>query len=174
VPFTTLPTSPTPDGAAECPAGAENPPRTGKVGTAFQRTMPSASDPTPSRAGASRAWEQVLDREALERLRELDPSGQSGLVERVLATYAQSLAKLMDQLGTARAAADHAGLRHVSHTLKSSSASVGALQLSAFCADIERRVREGQTDGLDERLDAMADEGRRVLAALSPSHTPAA
>lgn len=167
-------TPPTPDGAAECPAGAENPPRAGKVGLAPQRTMSSASDPTHRRAGEPRAWEQVLDREALDRLRELDPSGQGGLVERVLATYAQSLAKLLDQLVAARAAADHAGLRHVSHTLKSSSASVGALQLSAYCADIERRVREGQTDGLDERLDAMADEGRRVLAALSSHLTPAA
>jgi HPt (histidine-containing phosphotransfer) domain-containing protein len=138
--------------------------------------MHSASDSTPSRAGipAPRAWETVLDRDALDRLRELDPSGQGGLVERVLATYAQSLAKLLDQLGSARAAADHTGLRHVAHTLKSSSASVGALQLSAFCADIERRVREGQTDGLEDRLDAMADEGRRILAALSPNPQPAA
>jgi HPt (histidine-containing phosphotransfer) domain-containing protein len=138
--------------------------------------MHFASDSTPSPAGnpAPRAWETVLDRDALDRLRELDPSGQGGLVERVLATYAQSLAKLLDQLGSARAATDHAGLRHVAHTLKSSSASVGALQLSAFCADIERRVREGQTDGLEDRLDAMADEGRRILAALSPNPQPAA
>ncbi|HVK31676.1 MAG TPA: Hpt domain-containing protein [Burkholderiaceae bacterium] len=120
-----------------------------------------------------RAWEQVLDREALGRLRELDPSGQGGLVDRVLATYAQSLAKLMAQLGAARAAADLQGLRHVAHTLKSSSASVGALQLSALCADIERMVRENQTDGLEARLDAMADEGGRVLAALSPNPSTA-
>ncbi len=138
--------------------------------------MQPAHDPPQTRAdvAAPRAWEQVLDREAMNRLRELDPAGKGGLVERVLATYAQSLAKLLDQLGVARAAADHAGLRHVSHTLKSSSASVGALQLSAFCADIERRVREGQTDGLEDRLDAMADEGRRILAALSPNPSPTA
>jgi HPt (histidine-containing phosphotransfer) domain-containing protein len=116
----------------------------------------------------------VLDREALQRLRELDPSGQSGLVERVLATYAQSLAKLLDQLGAARAAADTQGLRHVAHTLKSSSASVGALQLSTQCADIERRVREGQSEDLEAKLDAMADEGRRILAALRPHQPPAA
>jgi HPt (histidine-containing phosphotransfer) domain-containing protein len=133
--------------------------------------MQPAHDSSSGRADApaQRAWEQVLDREALDRLRELDPGGQGGLVERVLATYAQSLAKLLGQLDAARAAADPAGLRHVAHTLKSSSASVGALQLSALCADIERRVREGQTDGLDVHLDAMVAEGSRVLAALSPS-----
>ena len=138
--------------------------------------MPPASDSPDSRAAGVdlRAWEQVLDREALDRLRELDPSGQGGLLERVLTTYAQSLAKLIDQLAAARAAADAQGLRHVSHTLKSSSASVGALQLSQLCADIERRVREGQSDGLESRLDAMTDEARRVLAALRPHNCPAA
>lgn len=125
-------------------------------------------------AGQARAWEQVLDREALDRLRELDPNGQGGLLERVLSTYAQSLAKLIDQLVAARAAADAQGLRHVSHTLKSSSASVGALQLSQLCADIERRVREGHSDGLESRLDAMTDEARRVLAALRTHDHPAA
>jgi HPt (histidine-containing phosphotransfer) domain-containing protein len=133
--------------------------------------MPQPSLDPPSRPAA---WEQVLDREALDRLRELDPGGRGGLVERVLATYAQSLAKLLEQLVAARAGADLAGLRHVSHTLKSSSASVGALQLSALCADIERRVREGQTDGLAVQLDAMVAEGRRVLAALSPNPPAAA
>lgn len=121
-----------------------------------------------------RAWEQVLDRDALDRLRELDPSGQSGLLDRVLGTYAVSLARLLDQLTAARGAADSAGLRHVSHTLKSSSASVGALQLSSLCADIERRVREGETEGLEGRLDAMADEARRVLEALQPTARPPA
>jgi HPt (histidine-containing phosphotransfer) domain-containing protein len=136
--------------------------------------QPASESPDRRATGpVPRAWEQVLDREALGRLRELDPSGQGGLVDRVLATYAQSLAKLMAQLGAARAAADLQGLRHVAHTLKSSSASVGALQLSALCADIERMVRENQTDGLEARLDAMADEGGRVLAALSPNPSTA-
>ena len=146
------------------------------MATAFRNPMQSPPDPQTGPAGASppRAWEQVLDREALDRLRELDPGGRGGLVDRVLTTYAQSLGKLLEQLGAARAAADSNGLRHVSHTLKSSSASVGALQLSALCADIERRVREGQTDGLDVQLDAMEAEGRRVLAALSPNPPAAA
>ena len=83
----------------------------------------------------------------------------------------QGLADWM--IETLREHPDLQGLRHVAHTLKSSSASVGALQLSALCADIERMVRENQTDGLEARLDAMADEGGRVLAALSPNPSTA-
>lgn len=134
----------------------------------------AAVPPANSAAGADPAWAAVLDRDALDRLRELDPEGKAGLLQRVLATYAQSLRRLLDQLAAARAAADAQGLRHVAHTLKSSSASVGALQLSALCADIERRVREGTGDDLDGRLDAMAAEARRILAALNPPTPPAA
>jgi HPt (histidine-containing phosphotransfer) domain-containing protein len=112
---------------------------------------------------------EVLDAGALERLRELDPSGKGGLVARVLATYTSSLGKLLQQFQAARVQGDRAALRHVAHTLRSSSASVGALHLSGLCADIERSVREGLTEGLDAKLDAMAAEAARVLAALRAS-----
>lgn len=123
---------------------------------------------TPSPVVDARTLEQVLDRACLDRLRELDPSGQGGLLARVLATYTQSLGKLLDQLDAARAGADAARLRHVAHTLKSSSASVGALTLSGLCADVERRVRDGETAGLEGQLDALGREGKRVLSALRP------
>lgn len=139
--------------------------------------MHSAAVPPPTSSaspGDAPAWMAVLDKDALDRLRELDPGGKAGLLQRVLATYAQSLGRLLDQLAAARAASDAQGLRHVAHTLKSSSASVGALQLSALCADIERRVRDGAGDDLGERLDAMTLEARRILAALNPPTPPAA
>lgn len=135
----------------------------------------AVTPPTPpATTGEAPAWTAVLDADALDRLRELDPGGKAGLLQRVLSTYAQSLGRLLDQLAVARAASDAQGLRHVAHTLKSSSASVGALQLSALCADIERRVREGTGDDLGARLDALTLEGRRILAALNPPTPPAA
>ncbi len=108
----------------------------------------------------------VLDAEALARLRDLDPSGNAGLVPRVLATYTQSLQRLLGQLRAARQDADVQGQHHVVHTLKSSSASVGALKLSALCADIERQLRDGRKDDLDTQLDGLDAEGERVLGAL--------
>jgi len=120
----------------------------------------------------------VFDAQALARLQELDPGGKGGLLARVLATYTQSLQRLLEQLRVAREAADLQGQRHVAHTLKSSSASVGALKLSALCADIERRLRDAAAEGLaqdlDPHLDALADEGRHVLAVLRQSETPRA
>lgn len=110
-----------------------------------------------------------LDSEAIRRLRELDPSGGNKLLERVVAAFSSSVDRLMGDLARARATPtlDLAVIRHVSHTLKSSSASLGATALSARCADIEVMAREGHTEGLSEQLDAMLDEIQQVRTALA-------
>jgi HPt (histidine-containing phosphotransfer) domain-containing protein len=116
--------------------------------------------------GAARA-PAVLDSASLDRLRELDPGGRNGLLQRVLRTYTQSLERMLVQWHEARAAADANALRVIAHTLKSSSASVGALGLSALCADVEARLRDEQAAVAEAQLDALAAEARRVLAGLS-------
>jgi histidine phosphotransfer protein HptB len=114
----------------------------------------------------------LLDAQALARLRELDPGGKAGLLDRVLNTYTQSLGRLLDQLRAARGAGDGAAIRHVAHTLKSSSASVGALELSALCADVEARLRDDHLQGLEAQLDRLLAEGERILAGLVQSASP--
>jgi HPt (histidine-containing phosphotransfer) domain-containing protein len=108
----------------------------------------------------------VLDAGAIAKLRELDPGGRAGLVARVVSTYAASLDRLLAQLGAARRASDATALRHVAHTLKSSSASVGAQTLAGLCAEVEALLRDGPGDGLELRLDELAAEAARVLAAV--------
>jgi len=109
----------------------------------------------------------VLDAQSLARLSELDPGGKAGLLQRVLTAYTQSLSRLLEQVGGDRGGLDPQALRHVAHTLKSSSASVGALALSALCASVEARVRDGHLDGLEHELDALVAEAQRVLAGLT-------
>ncbi|MDR7335008.1 Hpt domain-containing protein [Roseateles asaccharophilus] len=111
----------------------------------------------------------LLDPEAIARLRELDPSGGNKLLERVVAAFSTSLDRLLPDLARARAgdSLDLTVVRHVSHTLKSSSASLGAHVLSARCADIEAMAREGRTEGLSEQLDAMLQDIQQVRTALA-------
>jgi len=108
----------------------------------------------------------VLDAAALARLAELDPQGAAGLVRRVLDTYCTSLERAQRELAAAREPAQHEALRHLAHTLKSSSASVGALVLSALCAQVEQNVRSPQPVGLAPQLDTLHAEMGRVLASL--------
>ncbi|WKB54459.1 response regulator [Eleftheria terrae] len=110
---------------------------------------------------------EVFDAEAVARLRELDPQGQSGLLPRLFRVFHGSLLKLVPQMVEARQINDSAGIRFVAHTLKSSSASVGALTLSEQCADLEKAIREGHPGPFDEHVDAIRREADRVLASLA-------
>lgn len=111
----------------------------------------------------------LLDPEALRRLRELDPTGGNKLLERVVNAFSSSLDRLLPDLARAREGAelDLATVRHVSHTLKSSSASLGAMTLSARCADIEAMARDGRVAELPEQLDAMLQDIQQVRVALA-------
>lgn len=112
----------------------------------------------------------VLDAASLDRLRELDPGARNGLLNRVLRTYTQSLERTLVQWGQAQAAGDAVAMRGMAHTLKSSSASVGALELSALCAAVEARLRDQGLSGAEPQLCALAVEVQRVLAGLSAGY----
>lgn len=129
--------------------------------TAASTTAP-APGPTSDEPGAP----TVLDAHALAELAQLDPTGANRLVQRVLSTYITSLARLMGQLTEARAQDDQATIRLVAHTLKSSSASVGALLLSSMCAAAELAVRNDQPAALPALLDRLQAEAARVDTAV--------
>ena len=97
----------------------------------------------------------VLDAVALARLSELDPNGANRLLERVLLAFQASVARLHPQLDAARASDDRATIRLVAHTLKSSSASIGAMQLSQLCAQLEATIRLDAGESLTPQLDAL-------------------
>jgi hypothetical protein len=118
------------------------------------------------RAAAGDPDAATLDATALAKLRALDPGGQAGIVARVLSTFDASMVKLIARFDAARAGSDLAAVQHVAHTLRSSAASVGALDLARCCTEVELRLREQCLEGLDPLLDSMDRECRRALAAV--------
>ena len=108
----------------------------------------------------------VLDAAALAALAQLDPNGANRLMQRVLTTYRSSMARLLAQLAQARAKPDPTTQRLVAHTLKSSSASVGALLLSRLCSDAEKALRDGRLDEVPGLFDQLVAEPARVDAAV--------
>ena len=109
----------------------------------------------------------VLAEASLADLRALDPGGQARLVQRVLGTYQGSLGRLVDQLAEARRTGAWDQVSRVAHTLKSSSASIGALALSALCADIERHLRAGDVASAQGCLAGFDAEVARVVEAVA-------
>ncbi len=113
-----------------------------------------------------------LDAAALARLRELDPDGRHGVLVRVLTAYESSLNRLLAQLEAARTQGDPAAVAAVAHTLKSSSASVGALGLAATCARAEARLRAADLDALHDDVDQMLLQGRAALRTVGAMLRP--
>lgn len=114
----------------------------------------------------------VLDAQALAGLSTLDPTGANRLVHRVLSTYHVSLDRLLRQIADARERHDHAGLRLAVHTLKSSSASVGALDLSRRCAEVEQALRDGRLDVVPDLTDGLQHEAHRVATTVGRMLAP--
>jgi HPt (histidine-containing phosphotransfer) domain-containing protein len=134
-----------------------------------QRRRLCAALGSESTGGNAATGAAVLDEAALGRLRDLDPTGANQLMSRVLTAFEASLTRLMPQLAQAQGTQDCAVIRHVAHTLKSSSASVGALHLSKLCAELEAAARGAELDGMDARINAMRTETVVVLQALKQS-----
>lgn len=114
----------------------------------------------------------ALDPQVLDGLATLDPGGKGRLVQRVLSTYQSSLARLGQQVSDASSAGDPAAIRMAAHTLKSSSASVGALVLSALCARVEQAARDGLEAELPGLVGQLLVEIARVQVAVQQLLVP--
>lgn len=115
---------------------------------------------------------EPLDAQALARLRDLDPDGRMGVLQRVLEAFDTSLSRMITQLESQREQGDAAVVASIAHTLKSSSASVGALPLARLCAEIEAQLRGAAPTNLSHDVDrlvkAAARAQRSVGAILRP------
>jgi HPt (histidine-containing phosphotransfer) domain-containing protein len=125
--------------------------------------------PPPSPAPAA-----GLDAQALARLQELDPDGRHGVVQRVLQAFETSLSRMLVQLRGELGAGQADVVAAVAHTLKSSSASVGALALSRACAEVEARLRAGEHGALDRDITWLISEGEAALEATAAMLRPRA
>lgn len=127
-----------------------------------------------TRADAGSDAEAIDPAVLSQLLSELDPSGAARLRQRVVQAFDASIERLLPQLQHARASGDVEAARVAAHTLKSSSASLGAKRLSALCAELERQARTQAVTDLESQADAIIVESHRVRAALARLVGPAA
>ncbi|MGK2899300.1 MAG: Hpt domain-containing protein [Burkholderiaceae bacterium] len=144
--------------------------RQGRMAAMLSRhLLPHPQAPAEADGSAAGGAPGGLDPVAIGRLAELDPTGENRLVQRVLQAFQTSAARLRPQLDAARTADDRAAIRLVAHTLKSSSASIGALELSQLCAQVETAIRLDAAADLGPQLDALdhaLDAALQAIAAL--------
>ena len=130
---------------------------------------PRASDaasPAAEDADKAAAEGPVLDPAALDAIRELQRPGQPRLVERIIGAYHEQSPQLLSELKRAALAQDTDAIARAAHSLRSSSANLGATRLAVLCKQIESSAREQHLDAARELLDALEREYRKVSAAL--------
>ncbi|MBL8415758.1 MAG: response regulator [Propionivibrio sp.] len=108
----------------------------------IEPTNPSASTSSEPLAGPVRS--AAINLKFLDQLRELDPAGSMDLARRILKIYLDSSGTLMAQIEQAIDAGDGESLRCAAHSLKSSSANVGAETLSGCFKQLENLGRDGR------------------------------
>jgi HPt (histidine-containing phosphotransfer) domain-containing protein len=108
----------------------------------------------------------VLDEAVVEELRTSVGDDEAFIID-LVETYVTEGATNLDDILAAAAAGDPVALVRPAHTLKSSSASLGAMRLSAIARGIEEAGRDGVLDGLADDADLARTTWLETLAAFT-------
>jgi two-component system sensor histidine kinase/response regulator len=137
----------------------------------LDRWMPraAATQAEAARPAAGAAVESagVLDRQALDQLAKLITNGKPELLARVINLYLVESPKLIQKLKQAADANDAPEIARSAHSLRSSSANVGAGALSRYCGDIEASARRADSEEARKLFAIIEAEHGRVQAALT-------
>ncbi len=93
-----------------------------------------------------------LDRKALDNIRALQQEGAPDILDKIIGLYFDNTPKLLQSLEEALAEGDAEALSNAAHTLKSSSANLGAAKLAAACEALETQARANDLDDAQTRL----------------------
>jgi histidine phosphotransfer protein HptB len=109
-----------------------------------------------------------LDQSALDALREMtgdDPAFMTELID----TFVDDSRHQCQAMTKAASSGDAVALRRAAHSLKSNSATFGAMELAELCQTAETRAKRGELDGIAallERIDSALEQAHAALETL--------
>jgi CheY-like chemotaxis protein len=121
--------------------------------------LPTRAPSTPAEDGHEPAYDAAALHDFIEMMGE-------ELVPEMLDTYLTDSKTQMDELHTAFRQNNLTVFQRAAHTLKSSSAMLGALGISGLCRDMEAIARSGDISGAGELLAQAEAEYQRVRTAF--------
>jgi two-component system sensor histidine kinase/response regulator len=124
---------------------------------------PEAPD---AQLGLGALTQEAINRHALDSIRALSASNGDALLDRVLQAYLDDTPTHLRALGQAIANGNTAHMRKTAHSLKSSSANIGADALAQRCRDMEQLGRNDTTAGAAVLLAEMERSFQAVRQAL--------
>jgi HPt (histidine-containing phosphotransfer) domain-containing protein len=114
--------------------------------------------------------DEVLELKVLEQLAALRVNGKPELLARTISLYLVESPKLMERLKQAANANDATEIVRCAHSLKSSSANIGATALSRYCSEIEGSARRADAEDARRLVVRIEKEHDRVQSALSAQY----
>ncbi len=138
--------------------------RVSELRAMLSRWLPSDTDPAASQptdrptqhAGVPPSVEEpsdpIIDRSVLDSIRAIGGKDNRALLAKVISKYFESAPELLERIRQAHARGDHEALRLASHTLKSSSANLGANRLAQLCREVEIQARNRSADEIASKL----------------------
>lgn len=125
--------------------------------------MPLAFSPAQSFGSQTDA---VIDWQQIDSLRSIDPQGRTGGVGRAIGLFIDNAPKLIDEIRGFRSGKDLADVRRAAHSLKSSSASLGATIVAGLSKTIEQAAAQGDFEIIDATVSSLESEYWRAASEL--------
>ncbi len=110
--------------------------------------------------------EAILDQKALQQLRDLGAANGRDVLGKVIGYFRRQSQEDVSLLRKAQTDNDSVALHRIAHSLKSSSANLGAMDLSRHCAKLEADARQGDLSEVSNLLNAIEAHLPQVLSAL--------
>lgn len=108
----------------------------------------------------------ALDRSILDKLRELQDDGDPDIIAEVGGLFLEHSPQKVESIMQAVESRDANGLKTAAHSLKSSSAIVGAMRLSEMSRELEMMGQSQALDGAEEKAERLKIEFMRVMMEL--------
>lgn len=123
---------------------------------------------TSSLNGQAASWDDmaILDKQALDTLVGLFGDGAADALSDLIDEYFAELASTLPRMEAAIEQRDSNSLYVLAHTLKSSSANMGAASIAAIAKQIEAAARVGEWDFATSQFEELKTEYPRVVRAL--------
>ena len=112
------------------------------------------------------AQHEVLDASVIQGLRELGGEDDPGLLLELVQLFLSDAPQRMREIESGLAQGDWKLLERAAHTLKSASANIGALGLSAICRELEAGARQREAAKCSSLQKSSAECLARVENAL--------
>ncbi|MDJ0928581.1 MAG: two-component regulator propeller domain-containing protein [Gammaproteobacteria bacterium] len=146
-----------------------SPQQLGEVIMRWVETECAADDTIPPWAEMSAAdgGNAVLDQRALDNIRQIRSVDGRAMLPQVIDYYLDSSTALMDQLEHAVPNEDFESIYQAAHSLKSSSANLGANGFAELCRRLETMARNKEPEQLQTTYEQLRDLYPKVVSALA-------